>query len=285
MEKPDTSIAAKVVSMVSVIFVVVSTIAMVINTLPDLAGPPDEKGNPTDNPTLSIIEAICITWFTLEYILRFMGAPEKCAFVKDGMNIVDVLAILPYFVTALIMESNIIPEDNEDFDDVRRIISVFRIMRIMRIFKLARHSTGLQSIAYTVTHSYKELALLVLFMGMGVLIFSSLCYFAEKDEPDSKYTSIPATFWWAIITMCTVGYGDIYPTTALGKLIGVFTAISGVLVIALPIPIVVNNFAKFYNETKKKQVQLARKVEKEKWKIQEEQERRRFLISIGEIKE
>ena len=57
------------------------------------------------------------------------------------------------------------------------------------------------------------------------------------------------------------------------------------LVIALPIPIVVNNFAKFYNETKKKQVQLARKVEKEKWKIQEEQERRRFLISIGEIKE
>ena len=275
-EKPESSLGAKVISLASVLFVVVSTVAMVINTLPALAGPPDESGNPTDNPILSMLETICITWFTLEYILRFAGAPKKCEFLKDAMNIVDVLAILPFFISLAVLESTPEGEDQEGFNDIRKLVSVFRIMRIMRIFKLARHSTGLQSIAYTLKNSYKELALLVLFMSMGVLVFSSLCYFAEKDDEDTMFVSIPATFWWAVITMTTVGYGDMSPRTGVGMCVGALCAVSGVLVMSLPIPIVVNNFAAFYLENKKKEKSLKRREEKIIRQKEEEEERIRI---------
>ena len=160
----------------------------------------------------------------LKASLRFIGAPQKCAFLKDFMNIIDVLAILPYYITLIVMEATRHEgEDNENLHELHQVVSVFRIMRILRIFKLARHSAGLQSIAYTLKNSYKELALLVLFLSMGVLVFSSLCYFAEKDEDETLFTSIPATFWWAVITMTTVGYGDMSPKSGTGKLIGKLT--------------------------------------------------------------
>ena len=122
---------------------------------------------------------------------------------------------------------------------------------------------GLQSIAFTLKNSYKELGLLVLVISIAGLVFSSLTFFIEQESPDTEYTSIPITFYWVVITMTTVGYGDIYPTTGVGKIIGALAAVSGVLVMALPIPIVVNNFAAFYMETKKREKSIKRHQEKE----------------------
>jgi len=281
IEKPETSKAAQMISNISILFVVISTVGMVLATMPELE---------PQYPKLALIEAVCISWFTIEYLLRFAGSPQKCDFVKGAMNVIDVLAILPYYLDLFMSaedepklptdfegsgEEVAVKEEEEEggFADIQRLMRVFSILKILRVIKIARHSTGIQSIAFTLKHSYKELGLLMLFLAMGVLIFSSLCYFCEKDEPETGFTSIPASFWWAIITMTTVGYGDISPQSGPGMFVGTCCAISGVLVMALPIPIIVNNFAEFYNDQMKKEKSLKRKLALEQAMKDEEEAR------------
>ncbi|KAG1652351.1 Potassium voltage-gated channel protein Shab [Nymphon striatum] len=218
LEKPTTSIAARVVAVISILFIILSTIALTLNTIPDLQG--EIKAPDKDYEELATVEAVCITWFTSRVLV----------------------------------------------EDVRRLVQIFRIMRILRILKLARHSTGLQSLGFTLRNSYKELGLLMLFLAMGILIFSSLAYFAEKEQNGEIFRSIPETFWWASITMTTVGYGDMVPITLYGRLIGAMCCICGVLVIALPIPIIVNNFAEFYKNQMQRDKAVKRKEALEKAK-------------------
>ena len=147
----------------------------------------------TDNPIFEKIELVCIVWFTLEYVIRLIAAPHKWVFLKGPLNLIDFVAIMPYYVSLIFSYYSYSNVSN--FTDARRVLTLFRVLRILRIFKLARHSTGLKALGFTLQHSYKELGLLSLFLGVSVLLFSSLAYFAEKEEPNTKFSSIPHTMW------------------------------------------------------------------------------------------
>lgn len=191
-----------------------------------------------------IVETICICWFSFELIMRFICAPSKPHFFKDVMNTIDFFAIIPYFVT---LGTELAKDKGAQPSVSLALIRVIRLVRVFRIFKLSRHSKGLQILGQTLKASLRELALLIFFLFIGVIIFSSAVYFAEVDSPDTAFTSIPEAFWWAVVSMTTVGYGDMYPETVGGKLVGSMCAIAGVLTISLPVPVIVSNFSYFYH--------------------------------------
>ena len=155
-----------------------------------------------------VLNAICSSWFTFEYVIRFIASPNKIRFLKAILNILDLLSILPFYV------SLIVPEESADSIDILRVM---RVIRVCRIFKLTRHSKGLHVLGKTLCASVNELIMLMLFLVIGVILFASAAYYAEEDKQDSKFVSIPHAFWWAVVTMTTVGYGDMYPETTLGK--------------------------------------------------------------------
>lgn len=121
------------------------------------------------------------------------------------MNIIDLVAIAPYFITL----ASDLSSTSDDGDQSNKgmslaILRVIRLVRVFRIFKLSRHSKGLQILGQTLKASMRELGLLIFFLLIGVILFSSAVYFAEIDNKQSQFTSIPEAFWWAVVTMTTV---------------------------------------------------------------------------------
>ena len=255
-EYPESSGPARMIAIVSVMVILISIIIFCLETLPEFREVPtvpdnDVNGsangtepNPFTDPFF-MVETLCIVWFSFEFTMRFLSCPSKAAFFKNIMNLIDVVAIAPYFITlGLDLAEH---EGSSQQAASLAILRVIRLVRVFRIFKLSRHSKGLQILGQTLHASLRELGLLIFFLIIGVVLFSSSVYFAEAEDPESGFSSIPDAFWWAVVTMTTVGYGDMCPSTIGGKFVGSLCAIAGVLTIALPVPVIVSNFNYFYH--------------------------------------
>ncbi|KAF6339560.1 potassium voltage-gated channel subfamily A member 5 [Rhinolophus ferrumequinum] len=285
-EYPESSGSARAIAIVSVLVILISIITFCLETLPEfrderelLRHPPAHhqpswpapgaNGSgavaPPSGPTVApllprtladpffIVETTCVIWFTFELLVRFFACPSKAEFSRNIMNIIDVVAIFPYFITLGTELAEQQPGggggggQNGQQAMSLAILRVIRLVRVFRIFKLSRHSKGLQILGKTLQASMRELGLLIFFLFIGVILFSSAVYFAEADNQETHFSSIPDAFWWAVVTMTTVGYGDMRPVTVGGKIVGSLCAIAGVLTIALPVPVIVSNFNYFYH--------------------------------------
>ncbi len=221
--------------------VIISTLTFIIQTFPEFQEVPDSP-YPWVVRVLVITDHLAIGFFSVEYVVRFICAPRKWIFFKDPMNMIDMLAIIPFYLT-LALDSM---EDMQIIGKAGKLVRLVRVLRIMRIFKLVRHFAGLQSLIYTLKQAYKELGLLMLLVGVAVLTFASLVYFAEKDMDGKGGWTFLDSFWWGIMTLTTVGYDHKNPQTFLGKVVGGMCALMGIFILTLPIPIVVNSFASYY---------------------------------------
>ncbi|KAM9341232.1 potassium voltage-gated channel subfamily S member 3a [Symphorus nematophorus] len=247
LENPGYSTSAKVMAVVSLTVVIVSIVAMCINSMPDFHQV-DLNEKEIENPVLAFFEGFCVLYFSAEFILRLVVAPSARKFFCSILNIIDLMSIMPFYVTLACdkMDKN----DNTELENVGKVVQILRLMRVFRILKIARHSAGLRSLGATLQHSSREVGQLVLFLSVGISLFSVLIYFVEKEDKESELHTIPIGWWWATISMTTVGYGDTFPITPGGKVIGTLCIICGLLIVALPITNIFNKFSKFYQKQK-----------------------------------
>lgn len=229
----------QIIGVISVFFICVSIISFCLKTHPDMRVPVIrnytvttanqsqswalDKVQTNAHVAFFYIECVCNAWFTLEILVRFISSPNKCEFVKSSVNIIDYIATMSFYID-LILQKYASHVENAD------ILEFFSIIRIMRLFKLTRHSSGLKILIQTFRASAKELTLLVFFLVLGIVIFASLVYYAERIQtnPHNDFNSIPLGLWWALVTMTTVGYGDMAPKTYVGMFVGALCALAGV---------------------------------------------------------
>jgi voltage-gated potassium channel len=190
-------------------------------------------------PQLDAFNTFSVMVFTVEYVLRLWSSVEipllhhlphwraRLKFAMRPMMIIDLLAILPWYIHA------VVPID----------LRVLRMLRLFRLLKLVRYSPALQTLKRVVAHEWRALLGALLSMMILLLFAATMIYFLERDAQPQNFGSIPASAWWALETLTTVGYGDVTPITALGKVFGGIVMLFGLCMFALPVAIIATGFS------------------------------------------
>ncbi|KSA14984.1 ion transporter [Maribacter dokdonensis] len=193
----------------------ISIISFSYETIPDL--------DVTTRKVLRAIEVFCVIIFSIEYLLRIYVADHKLNFVFSFYGVIDFLAILPFYLALGI-----------DLRSLRalRFLRLFRILKLMRYNRAIKHFTKAIALA-------KEEILLFLIVTLILIYFSAVgIYYFENEVQPENFSSIFDSLWWAIITLTTVGYGDVYPVTVGGKVFTFFILMIGLGIVAIPTGII-----------------------------------------------
>jgi voltage-gated potassium channel len=214
--------ASRIVDAAILATIATSTASLVLETVDGLRRP--------FGGAFALIEAGCTAVFTLEYAARLWSCTAdpryrrpvvgRLRFILSPLALIDLAAILPFYLPFLGIDL--------------RAMRLARVVRMLRIAKLARYSRAFHALRAAVASRSEELLTILGLAILLVIVSAALMYHVEHDAQPERFPSIPAAMWWAVITLTTIGYGDVYPVTALGRLLGTAIAILGIGVVALP---------------------------------------------------
>ena len=207
--------------------IVVSLVILFLESLPGLP--------PTLKLVFNVMEIILTVLFTIEYIIRIYCAPSRRGYILSGWGIIDLVAVLPPYLSVFFPGAR--------YMLVLRSIRFLRIFRIFRLFSFINEGNLLLR---AMGKSMYKIAVYFLFVFVLVVCLGTLMYIIESGQPNTAFTDIGASIYWAVTTLSTVGYGDITPVTFLGRLLSAFIMLLGYTLIAVPGGIVT---ASFINET------------------------------------
>ena len=223
-------IASKIFDLIILAFILLSVISVFITTF-DL---PREY-----QKSLQQIEHISLIVFTAEYLLRIWTADllypgygcfrSRIKYVFSGMAVIDLLAILPFYLP-MFLPVNLLG------------IRAIRLVRLLRLLKLNRYSDALASIGAVFKNKSKEIFASLFFVFILLVVASLLIYYAEHDAQPKQFQNAFSGLWWAVATLTTVGYGDIYPITPIGRFLGAIIALLGIGMVAVPTSILSAGF-------------------------------------------
>ena len=192
-------------------------------------------------------ETVSVIIFTIEYFLRIWSCTsvEKYQYPFIGriryffspMALIDLIAIAPFYLTFIIADA--------------RILRILRFLRVLKVTKHFHHSNTFHIITNTIFKKRSELISSLVLMFSLLLICATGVFFAENGTQPDKFSSIPSAMWWAVATLTTVGYGDIFPVTSLGKILGSVSAIFGIGLFALPAGLLASGFSDEMQKEKK----------------------------------
>mmetsp|Transcript_37039 Transcript_37039/g.90346 ORF Transcript_37039/g.90346 Transcript_37039/m.90346 type:complete len:483 (+) Transcript_37039:102-1550(+) len=215
------------------------------------------------------LEVFCIATFTFEFVVRLLtccAGPGVVPFLKSASNIVDLVSILPFYAELIVV--SVADGDGMSGFGFLQVLRLIRLTRITRIVKMSKNFEGLVVLSNTIYKSISALLMLFFFMAIFSVLFATLIYTCEpgnydegrrqyvrEDGSASPFESIPASIWWTIVTMSTVGYGDHYPVSFLGRVVANITMTVSLIVLSLPITIIGANFDDEYQEMRNRKAE------------------------------
>lgn len=232
-EKPESSKAAQLFAVFSFSMIVISVLLACLESMPVIRNWLVSIGQ---SNVVIYVEYILNAWFLFELLLRFVACPNKIEFIKAPMNVIDALAVIPYFIVNIINGKIA----------YHKILRVLRFLRLFRLFRIGKHSKRMKLVGEILMSIVDDVKELLLCLIIVIIFGGSIVYYAEMDEKWTRFTSIPEALWWAVQTVVVLGYGDIVPSSLIGKLFASFFMVFGALTIALPVLSVVTKFSAIY---------------------------------------